>query len=554
MCSFSARYLLELLLRLVCGIAVFSCLGSEPGFAHSGLVARLVGDGTSRMRLRAEFVAREQPAPLPPPSQVAAEIADYRRLHEDEIIYELNSLLAIPNTANDEPNIQRNAALLVEMLRRRGFQTQLLPIAGRGPIVLGQLNTTGAERRLIFYCHYDGQPVEASGWTGTKPFGPALRTDSIEAGGRLIPFPTAADAYRDEWRIYARSSADDKAPIVAVLAALDALKGSNIPVAVNVKLVLDSEEEAGSPHLEQTLLRYKQPLTGDLLICADGPIHQSGGQQINFGNRGVIEIKLTVYGPIRPLHRGHYGNWAPNPAMRLAQLLATMKDTTGRVLIRGFYDDVAPLGPTDKQALQAAPAHDFELRKEFGIGEPDGNGETLLQLVTEPSLNIDGLQSGWTGEQAKTIVPDRATAWLDMRLVKNIQPDRQVERLREHIRAQGYTVVDHDPTSQERARFPRIARVESEGGYPAAGTSMDLPVSRALIRVVDEASAETLIKLPPLGGSVPMYIFEELGLPAITVPMVNFDDNQHGPNENLRIGNLWRGMQVYGALAATLDW
>lgn len=538
---------------LLCGIAVFSCLGSGCAFARSGLAARLGGDGTSRTRPRSELVGREQSV-LPPPRQVAQEIGHYRRSHEHEIIRELNDLLAIPNTASDEANMQRNAAMLVEMLRQRGFQTQLLPIAGRGPIVFGQLHTTGAKRTLIFYCHYDGQPVEATGWTGTKPFEPALRTDSIEAGGVLIPFPKAADAYRDEWRIYARSSADDKAPIVAILATLDALKGSNIPVAVNVKLVLDSEEEAGSLHLEETLLRYAQLLTGDLLICADGPIHQSGRQQINFGNRGVVQIKLTVYGPIRPLHSGHYGNWAPNPAMRLAQLLATMKDGTGRVLIRGFYDDVAPLGPADQQALQAAPIFDTELRKEFGIGQPDGSGESLLQLVTEPSLNIDGLQSGWTGEQAKTIVPDTAMAWLDMRLVKNIQPDREVERFRDHIRAQGYTVVDHDPTSDDRAHFPRIARVEGDGGYPAAGTSMDLPVSRALIRVVDEATGEVSVKLPPLGGSVPMYIFEKLGLPVITVPMVNFDDNQHGPNENLRIGNLWRGMQIYGALMSTLDW
>ena len=531
---------------------MFSSLGGGPAFARSSLAASSVGD-SSRVRLGAEFVARKQNAPLLP-SQVAAEIAGYRRLHEDEIIHELRGLLAIPNTANDEPDMQRNAAMLVEMLRRRGFQTQLLPITGRGPIVFGGLIAPGAKRTVIFYCHYDGQPVEASGWTGTKPFEPALRTDSIEAGGRLIPFPAAHGSYRDEWRIYARSAADDKAPIVAILAALDALRSRSIPLAVSVKLVLDSEEEAGSPHIEETLLHYKELLTGDLLICADGPNHESGRQQINFGNRGVVAVKLTVYGPVRPLHSGHYGNWAPNPAMRLAQLLASMKDSTGKVLIHGFYDNVAPLGEAEREALQAAPVYDAELRKEFGIAQPDGSGESLLQLLTEPSLNIDALESGWIDGQAKTIIPDRASAWLDIRLVKNIQPDQEVQRLMDHIRGQGYTIVDHEPTLDERARLPRIARLERNEGYPASGTSMELPVSLALIRVVDEACGETSIKLPPSGGSVPMYMFENLGLPVITVPIVNFDDNQHGPNENLRIGNFWRGVQIYGALAATLGW
>lgn len=498
--------------------------------------------------------ARAQSSASTPPAQVAADIREYRRAHEHQIISELTELISIPNTAIDEPNIQRNASKLVAMLERRGFQTQLLPIAGRGPVVFGSLVAPRAKRTVIFYCHYDGQPAEASGWKDTKPFEAALRTASIEAGGELIPFPDASTAYQDDWRIYARSAADDKSPIVAILAALDALRARNIPLGANLKLVLEGEEEVGSPHLEETLMAHRDLLGGDLVISADGPAHQSGRPLVDFGNRGVVSVKVTLYGPLRPLHSGHYGNWAPNPAMRLAQLLATMKDGNGHVLIDGFYDDVAALGADERQALRDAPAYDAQLLKEFGLAQPDGGGRSLVELIAEPSLNIDGITSGWSGEQAKTIIPDQAVASLDMRLVKNIQPEKQVERLIAHVRKQGYTVFDREPTLDERLRFPRIARVDHDRGYPAAGAAMNLPVSRALVQVVDAAAGEAAVRMPPMGGSVPMYLFEDLHLPVIGVPIVNFDDNQHSPNENLRLGHFWRGMEIYGAILADLRW
>jgi acetylornithine deacetylase/succinyl-diaminopimelate desuccinylase-like protein len=276
---------------------------------------------------------------------------------------------------------------------------------------------------------------------------------------------------------------------------------------------------------------------------------------VTFGNRGVTSARITVYGPVRPLHSGHYGNWAPNPAMRLAQLLTSMKDANGRVLIAGFYDDVIPLGPSEKKALDDAPYNDPDLLKQFGLAQADGNGRKLLELINEPSLNIDGLESGWTGAQGKTIIPDRAVAALDMRLVKNVTPEKQFERLVAHIRKQGYYVIDREPTADERVKYPRIATVlHAEKGYPATRTPIDLPVSQALLHVVDQAAGAPAVRMPVLGGSVPMYIFENLGLPVIGVPIVNFDNNQHSPNENLRIGNLWKGMEVFGALLADLKW
>ncbi len=188
------------------------------------------------------------------PYRVVEQVHAYRLANEHRIVRELTDLLAIPNVASDTVNIQRNAAKLAEMLEQRGIQTQLLPIPGRGPVVFGRLDTPGATRTVIFYLHYDGQPVNASEWADTKPFEPALRNAAIQAGGKLIPFPAPPTPYEDEWRLYARSAADDKGPIVVLLAALDALHAQKIPVAANLKILLDGEEENGSPNLECTLL------------------------------------------------------------------------------------------------------------------------------------------------------------------------------------------------------------------------------------------------------------------------------------------------------------
>ena len=488
-------------------------------------------------------------------AHTAAEVRAWREANEARVINEMVSLLVIPNVASDAQNISRNATQLVEMLHARAFSTELLPtVEGRGPVVFGRLDTPGAKRTIIFYMHYDGQPVDPATWTGTKPFEPTLRDAPLEAGGKIIPFP-ANGHFEDDWRLYARSSGDDKSPIVALLAALDALRAKQIPLGANVKVVFDGEEEAGSPHLEKTLLAHRDLLGGDLLINGDGPVHQSGRMELTFGNRGIVDAQITVYGPAHPLHSGHYGNWAPNPAMRLAQLLATMRDESGHIRVANFYDGITPLGPTAQKALEEMPANDAELEHDLAIAKPEGGGKKLVELLTEPSLNVDGLRSEDVGSQSRTVIPDRATAAIDMRLVKSITPEMQFSRLVAHIRAQGYFVTSEEPTMDERRTHDKVAKVTmTAGGYPASLTSMDLPVSKAMVQVVDAAAGGGLVNMPILGGSSPMYIVENLGLPVIGVPIVNYDDNQHSPNENLRIGYFWRGMEIYGAILADLKW
>ena len=501
------------------------------------------------------YPAAAQMSNTPSPADVARQVREFRRANEHKIISELTAFLSIPNIATDTPNIERNAAALVEMLQKRGVATQLLPITGRGPVVFGELKTPGATRTVIFYAHYDGQPVDPAAWCGTTPFDPALRTNSIEAGGRRIPFPAPDTPYQDDWRIYARSASDDKSPIIAILAALDALRAKHIPLSVNVKFILDGEEEAGSPNLERTLAAHRQLIAGDVLITADGPVHQSGRPMVFFGNRGVMDAEITVYGPARALHSGHYGNWAPNPAFHLARLLASMKDADGRVLIEGFYDDVEPLSDRERQAIADMPANDSDLMHELLIARPEGGGKKLVELINLPSLNIRGLRSAYVGAQSQNIIPTQATASLDLRLVRNIQPAKQFDRVVAHIRKQGFCVTSAEPTGEERLKCPFIAKVTTNGwGYRASRTSMDLPVSRAIVQVVEQAAGGPVVKMPTLGGSAPMYIFEQWNLPVIGVPMVNHDNNQHAADENLRLGNFWRGIEIYAALMSALRW
>ena len=513
--------------------------------------------GALAVLLLPSFAAGQKAAP-PSPAQVVQAVREYRMDNEDRIVRELTEFLAIPNIASDTPNIQKNAAHLVEMMEARGIETHLLPITGRGPVVFGKLISPEAKRTVIFYAHYDGQPVDASAWKCTQPFEPKIWTNGKdvcdEHGEPSKGIGEKPVAHTDDWRIYARSASDDKGPIVALLDAIDALQAKRIPMAVNLKVIFEGEEEAGSPNLQKTLELHKNLLGADLLITADGPVHQSGRPLVFFGNRGDIGIDLTVYGPVRALHSGHYGNWAPNPAMELSRLLASMKDEDGRVLIPGYYDDVTPLGEVEKKALAKMPDNDADLERELGIAKSEGAGKKLAELIMEPSLNVRGLRSAYVGAQAQNVVPDKAEASLDARLVRGEDPQKKFDQIAGFIRRQGYYVIDHEPTMEERQSHARIAKVIYEGGYRASRTPMDLPVSQALVKVVQDATDGSAVIAPTLGGSVPTYIFEDLGLPWIGVPIVNYDNHQHSSDENLRLGHFWRGMEIYGAILADLNW
>ncbi|MFN0088131.1 MAG: M20/M25/M40 family metallo-hydrolase [Blastocatellia bacterium] len=473
---------------------------------------------------------------------------EYRIAREHEILDEYARFLSLPNVASDRPNIARNAQFILGMLERRGVKTRLLEVPEAPPVVFGQIDVPGATRTLIFYAHYDGQPVEPAKWEGGEPFRPILRSAALDAGGREIPFPAKGTSIDPEWRLYARSTGDDKAPILAICAALDALRERGIGLHANLRFFFEGEEEAGSPHLRQIVEKHGDLLKADAWLICDGPVDQTRRQQLFFGARGVTGLEVTVYGPRRELHSGHYGNWAPNPALMLARLLASMKDDDGRVLIKGYYDGIAPLTAVEQRAFAEAPDNDELLRRELGIARTEGGGRRLIELINQPSLNIRGFLSSSVGATARNVVPSTATASIDIRLVKGLDHRIMVDRVVEHIRAQGYHVVDAPPDEAARLKYPKIARVVREGGYNASRTPMDLPISRDVIRAVERARGP-VVRMPTLGGSVPLYLFtDNLRTPCIGIPIANHDNNQHSANENIRLQNLWDGIETMAAL------
>jgi acetylornithine deacetylase/succinyl-diaminopimelate desuccinylase-like protein len=493
--------------------------------------------------------AQRQPAP----DRVNDAVRSWLLANEPRVLHELVSLLSIPNLATDSVEIRRNADTLVAMLTRRGISARKLESPGSPPAVYGELRTPGATRTVVFYAHYDGQPVDAARWA-SPPWTPVLRDAPLDRQGKVIPTPDRGGVLPDDARLYARSASDDKAPIVAMLAAIDALRASRIPLSVNLKLFLEGEEEAGSDHLGAMLRAHAPLLAAEGWIFGDGPVHQSRRPQIVLGVRGVMGAELTVYGATRPLHSGHYGNWAPNPNMMLAHLLASMRDGEGRITIAGFGDDVRAPTPAERTAIARAPAADSQLRAELALGDVEGNGAPLLEQIMAPALNVRGLDGGPVGSGAANVIPTRATASIDFRLVPDQTPARVRQLVEAHVRAQGYHVVAHEPTAEERARYAKVARIQWSDGYPAMRTTLDDPFASAVVRVANEATSNRLVVVPMLGGSLPMYLFSEiLNVPLVIVPIVNHDNNQHAANENLRIGNLRGGVKLYAQMLARLE-
>ncbi len=472
----------------------------------------------------------------------------WRETHEKAIFDEFVELLSIPNVSSDRVNIRKNAETIRRAMEKRGVAAQLVEMAGANPVVYGELKTPKATRTIVLYAHYDGQPLDAKEWA-TPPFSPTLRGRMIEKDGQVIPWAAAQYPLDPEARLYARSASDDKAPILAMMTALDAIRAAGLQLHSNVRFVFEGEEEAGSVNLEKILAAHKELFSGDLWLICDGPVPQNRQQLIAFGARGVTTVNITVYGPRRELHSGHYGNWAPNPAMMLARLLTSMKDDNGRVLVEHFYDGVAPLSETEKRAIAEAPAPDADLMKELWLGSTETSPKKLMELLQQPSLNIRGMASSRIGEQASNVVPSTAMASIDMRLVKGMDHEKTVARLIEHIRKQGYFVVDAEPAGEVRMAHPKVAMVTTKGfGYNAVRTSMDLAISKEVIRVVESARGPA-VKVPTMGGSVPLDGIERaLGTQTITVPIANHDNGQHSFNENIRIRNLWDGIELMAAL------
>lgn len=468
---------------------------------------------------------------------------------------ELLELLAIPNVASEPADIRRNAAFLEAALARRGFRTQQLDNPAQRPLVFGELRSTRPDAKtVLLYIHFDGQPVVPEEWAQASPFTPVVK-QRVDGAWREVPRERLQAAPLDpELRVFARAASDDKAPIMMLLSAIDLLREQGDAPAQHIKVLLDSEEEMSSPSLAGVAERNRELLAADALVILDGPEHASGRPTVVFGNRGIAQATLTVYGPKAPLHSGHYGNYAPNPALRLARLLASMKDEDGRVLVAGYYDGIE-LGEAERSLLARTPDDEVALRRRLGIAEAEHVGATYQEALQYPSLNVRGLASASVGAKAANVLPSEAVAEFDFRTTPETDGARLQDLVEAHVRQQGYHVTAGPPSDDDRARYPRLASFVRGPVQPAVRTPADAPLSRWAIRALSAphvAAGVEPVQIRMMGGTLPTDVLvAALRLPFVTICTVNADNNQHARDENLRLGNFISGTRAVHALLTT---
>ena len=458
-------------------------------------------------------------------------------------IENLNSILSMPNDSNDPSQLVANIEWCEDNFDKRQWKTERLETAGF-PMLLAERSVPKAKKTVLLYFHIDGQPVDRKRWEQEDPYKPVLKKQNISGKWEIIPMESLQNAYDPEWRIFARSASDDKGPLAMFLTAWDAMVENGKMPNYNIKVILDFEEEIGSPNLPKAVLKHKERLAADMMLIMDGPRHLSNEPTLSFGARGISQITLTVFGPRAAQHSGHYGNYAPNPAFRLSQLLSSMKDEGGRVIIPGFYDGIT-ITPEEKRILDQVPDDENEIKRKLGIGSTDKVGNTYQESLQYPSLNIRGLSSGWVGDEVRTIVPADAMAEIDIRLVPESDPERLFTLVRQHIEKQGYHILDKDPTDEERMKYPKLVKWEGSISYQAFRTPFDSEPGVWLKKAMVRAFGKDPIMKRISGGSLPISPFvDALNVPAVTVVTVNADNNQHGPNENIRLGNYKEGIKT----------
>jgi len=455
-------------------------------------------------------------------------------------------LLALPNDSVNPPDIQRNVDFLERAFRTRGFATRQLVNKGKPMLFAEWPRTIPGAKTVLYYMHLDGQPVVDTEWSQPSPWQPVVKKKDSTGTWQIVPtealFATPLDP---DLRVFARASSDDKGPIMMFLAAFDGLKQMGVDPAFNVKVLLDSEEEKGSPSIPAVISASKQLLQSDAIVIHDGPRHQSERPTLVFGNRGASLVTLVVHGPKQPLHSGHFGNYVPNPAMRLARLIASMKDDDGRVTVAGYYDRIT-LSEAEKQILAETGDDEAAIRRRTGIKLAERVGGNLQEAIQFPSLNVRGMAAASVGEKAANIIPHQAIAEFDLRTTPETPPEHLFGLVRAHIEKQGYHLVDGAPSDQDRAAYDKLATLTLGSGGLAVRTPLDSPLGQWAYESLKKTSQSgEPVRIRMMGGSVPTdSLVEILGAPFLIVPLVNGDNNQHTFDENLRLGHYVDGVRT----------
>jgi acetylornithine deacetylase/succinyl-diaminopimelate desuccinylase-like protein len=480
---------------------------------------------------------------LAAPSADVLKVREWRAKNEQAILAELMQLIALPNLAANRADIRKNAEPLTAMFEKRGFAVTLFETKGN-PVVYARKTASKPQGTLTFYIHYDGQASDPKEWTRGAPYAPAAYRGDTRVDLQTISGPIDPDL-----RIYGRSTSDDKGPIVAFLAAIDGLAAAKATLPWNIYVVLDGEEEGGSPNFTPAMTQNADKVRGDLAIIVDSPRHPSGLPTVFYGSRGGASAVIKVYGANGDLHSGNYGNFVTDPTMALAKLLASMKDERGNVVIKNFYDDVVPLTAAEQRAVAEIPNVDAKLLEEFGLMRQE-HPESRIELQhNRPTLSVLGIESGNVYTGTRSAIPGSASARIEMRLVNGLSAAKQLDRLEAHVREQGFHVTTQEPDAAMRRKYPLIARLtRSAGGYGIAKTSMEDPrtiMAANAIRALDQR----LVQMPTIGGSLPFSTFSDtLAMPTIGLAVVNFDNNQHAANENIRVGHFWEAIDIFAAL------
>ncbi|VAV83966.1 Acetylornithine deacetylase/Succinyl-diaminopimelate desuccinylase and related deacylases, partial [hydrothermal vent metagenome] len=379
---------------------------------------------------------------------------------EDQVrksILELKEFIAIPNDALEINDINKNIVWLDNKFKSRGFSTTIIQTEG-SPLFYAEIIRKEKLPTILFYMHFDGQSVDNAKWNQEDPYKIVLKR-KVDNNWQDLDWSILNGKIDLNWRLFGRSTSDDKGPIVMFLNAIDLLKKNKEKIPFNIKVILDSEEEKSSKPLPKAVRDNHELLKADFLIINDGPVHHSNKPTLVFGCRGVTTLSITTFGPIKPQHSGHYGNYAPNPGFRLAKVLSSMKDENGKVIIDRFYKGIEFDMATQK-ILKAVPDDIATIHKNLAINKPETVGSYYQEALQFPSLNIRGLSSGWTGAKARTIVPDRAIAEIDIRLVLETDGNSLKKLVKDHIKKQGYFIIDREPTIEERLKYDKIIMIK----------------------------------------------------------------------------------------------
>jgi acetylornithine deacetylase/succinyl-diaminopimelate desuccinylase-like protein len=453
------------------------------------------------------------------------------------------------NTVSQNPEgVRAGGEWLAALMRGRGLEARVLDTGG-GPAVFAERRASGATRTVLIYCHYDTKPAPAKEWFQPSPFEPVFRKVGDADDAAFVSFDRVPTEALTDWRVYARGASDDKGPIWSHLEALALMDELDLSPKVNLKFIFDGEEEIGSPFFGPLTEKHKDLLAADVVLVTDGPKHGSGRPTISFGARGVLKFELTLESARRDLHSGNFA--APNPNWRLAGLLSSMAAPDGTPLIEGFEDGVAPPTHAERELMAGFPLDLHGLERELGVSLPP---DYLEKVMFHPTLTIRGLHSGFVGAEANTIIPHKTTVAIDIRMVKNQKIETVYKRVIDHIRSQGFDVIEGADAPLPDHLRGRAVRVSDKGGYDPAKTPADLPICREVVAAVERAhGGKQAVVTPTMGGSVPIWAFTDiLQLPTILVPYANANNRQHSPNEHLRLDHLFQGVRTTAGLLVDL--